>query len=368
MLSATDMPSMTLDDALATAEELRTWCQTEPSMSEYQPSATSALEVCVSATAHTGKNVSSLAVHAVKRTAALIQDGVGIPLSPERREGLDRFESTLDMIRRHIESLPQSGSKSQRVFSGLRFSRKCAHLKAELDRAYKALLEHLKKSPTLSSASRHESMLEIASLSTRFAGIACDVPVLNVLKPVLGMAALMCETAKTVNSNGAAATALAARARDVTNYVLDRAIELHADGQPTQEAFSTLKLTLEDIQAFLKVLQNRRKRAGSWLLAVKDKERFAELNSALDGALAVFSTNENVGTARLVRSNTQQLIALAVTVDRVEKDLKRNMTRGHSNITSAVQAPISEAQTHAGRITAFVPISFHQSHVSLFFF
>jgi hypothetical protein len=40
---------MALDEALAAAEERRTFCQTVPSMNAYQPLATSALEVCVSA-------------------------------------------------------------------------------------------------------------------------------------------------------------------------------------------------------------------------------------------------------------------------------------------------------------------------------
>jgi CMP-2-keto-3-deoxyoctulosonic acid synthetase len=100
---------MALDEALAAAEERRTFCQTVPSMNAYQPLATSALEVCVSATQvcllyfsratiatdrrqHTGKNTSLLAVHAVKRTAALIEAGVDIPMSPERRESLERFQ------------------------------------------------------------------------------------------------------------------------------------------------------------------------------------------------------------------------------------------------------------------------------------
>jgi hypothetical protein len=44
---------------------------------------------------------------------------------------------------------------------------------------------------------------------------------------------------------------------------------------------------LEEVQAFLEHLQGRR-RVTLWLLAAKDKERFAELNMALDRALAVF--------------------------------------------------------------------------------
>ncbi|KAJ7891783.1 hypothetical protein B0H13DRAFT_2039004 [Mycena leptocephala] len=166
------MPSMALDEALAAAEERRTFCQTVPSMNAYQPLATSALEVCVSATQHTGKNTSLLAVHAVKRTAALIEAGVDIPMSPERRESLERFE------RIHTQS-------GIRIFSSLTFRRKSAHLKAELDGVYKSLLHNRKNARC--STTQHDS-------------IACDVPVLNVLKPVVGMAALICETVKVVNS------------------------------------------------------------------------------------------------------------------------------------------------------------------------
>jgi len=225
-------------------------------------------------------------------------DGFGIPLSPERREGLDKFESILDMIRRLIESIPKPGSKSQSIFSGLRFRRESAQLKAELDRVYNGFLE---KHYPRSSASRHESILEIASLSTQAAGIALDLPVLNVLKPLVGMAALICDRAKTVNTNRTAAIALAVRAQEVTTYIVDRATELHADRQPDGEgAVMKLRHTLRDIQAFLKTLQNHRKRSASWLFAVSDKERFAKYNYALDEALSVFSTSEVIETAGLV--------------------------------------------------------------------
>jgi hypothetical protein len=120
--------------------------------------------------------------------------------------------STLDMIRRHIESIPEPGSKSQRIFSGLRFRRESAQLKAELDRVYDGLVSsahlpqlilvssffQLDKHHPRSSASRHESILEVVSLSTQAAGIALDLPVLNVLKSLVGMAALICHTAKVI--------------------------------------------------------------------------------------------------------------------------------------------------------------------------
>jgi hypothetical protein len=48
---------------------------------------------------------------------------------------------------------------------------------------------------------------------------------------------------------------------------------------------------LEQVQAFLESLQNRRLRIAAWVLAGNDKDRFAELNSALDKALVVFAVS-----------------------------------------------------------------------------
>jgi hypothetical protein len=41
---------------------------------------------------NTRKKASSLAAHAVKRTAVLIKNGADVPRSPEFLQGLERFE------------------------------------------------------------------------------------------------------------------------------------------------------------------------------------------------------------------------------------------------------------------------------------
>jgi hypothetical protein len=41
---------------------------------------------------NTRKKASSLAVHAVKKTATLIKNGADVPRSPEFLQGLERFE------------------------------------------------------------------------------------------------------------------------------------------------------------------------------------------------------------------------------------------------------------------------------------
>jgi hypothetical protein len=107
---------------------------------------------------NTRKKTSSLAVHAVKRTVTLIKNGADVPHSPEFLQGLERFEtcgsyllyfrhghnllpSALDMIRRHVESIPEQGTKPRKLsFSALAFLRESARLQAELDRNYKSLV------------------------------------------------------------------------------------------------------------------------------------------------------------------------------------------------------------------------------------
>ncbi|KAJ6562542.1 hypothetical protein B0H19DRAFT_99459 [Mycena capillaripes] len=128
-------------------------------------------------------------------------------------------------------------------------------------------------------------MIEIATIGTRAVSAICDIPGLNFLKPAVGMVGLICETAKTVNSNGVAARALASHAQDVTNSVVNRATALHGGKHGD---LTTLCRALDEVQGFLQLLRHR-PRIKSWIFAAKEQERFAELNSALERALAVFS-------------------------------------------------------------------------------
>jgi hypothetical protein len=60
-------------------------------------------------------------------------------------------------------------------------------------------LELSKKPTTLSSASQNECILEVAAFGVRAAGAVCDLPGINFLKPVFGMVAVICDTAKAYN-------------------------------------------------------------------------------------------------------------------------------------------------------------------------
>ncbi|KAJ7822422.1 hypothetical protein B0H13DRAFT_2681786 [Mycena leptocephala] len=313
------------------------------------------------------KKTSSLAVHAVKRTATLIKNGADVPRLPEFLQGLERFESTLDMIRRHVESIPEQGTKPRKLnFSALTFLRESARLKTELDRNYKTLLEISKKPTTLSSASRNECILEVATLGVRAAGAIYDLPGVNFLKPVFGMVAVICDTAKTVHGNRKAALALADHALNVTNLIVARTTTLYGEAGPENvHSLAPLCRALEQIQAFLEGLQNRRLRIAAWVLAGNDKDRFAELNSALDKALAIFASSEIIDTrAEILRHNAQPSANVLVTAHQVN-NVERSMTlvrRDLAALTVAVQ-PEHSPKSYSFRFQ-FYPIK----HVSHFFF
>ncbi|KAF7377610.1 hypothetical protein MSAN_00183800 [Mycena sanguinolenta] len=247
------VPSKLEEAALKNAERLREICQTTPSLKEYFRIAALAVEVCASATPDTRKKVSALALHAVERTENVIENKACISMSPQLKQTLNKFERHISIIQ---AAIPERGSKPPKF--GLEYHCESMILKAKLDRNYKDLAL---------AASRKEYILEIATISTRAASALCDIPApgLGFLKPIVGMAVVICETAKTVNGNREAAIALTRHAQDITSSVVERANKTLHD----PESVTTLRLTLEDIHAFLKLLQGR-KRLISWIFAAKE--------------------------------------------------------------------------------------------------
>ncbi|KAJ7786761.1 hypothetical protein B0H14DRAFT_3163679 [Mycena olivaceomarginata] len=351
--STAPMPSSKkLADAFTNAQRLQALCQTTTGLHAYQRIATLAVEfslallVWLSNAQDSQRKVAALVVYAAKRTDTLVNNGAGIPLSPEHRQVLDKFErhvpihregwriglnhlpNTLELIRRHIESVPERGTKPLKFrLATLAFFHHSRRLEAELDRVYHSLTSKAR------AASRNEYILEVATLSTRAASAICEIPLpgLSFLKPAVGMAALICDTAK-----------------DLTNSVVERARKTSPQAKSSGvDAVAPLVLTLEDVQAFSKRLQGRH-HAASWILAGKDKERFAELNAALDRALVVFCGSQSIAITAGVHGNIQDLAALVATVHRVEDGIKRTMAVVHSN-RAANTALVPET-------TAFVPI------------
>lgn len=119
------------------------------------------------------------------------------------------------MIIHHIQPITGHATGSPRPrFSSFHFLRESAHLKAELNRAYEHLVGTFafqsisiqSKCPQLQCSKQsaiaaafivpNDGALEVATLTTQAVGIVCEFPILNVLKPVALMAALICDRAR----------------------------------------------------------------------------------------------------------------------------------------------------------------------------
>ncbi|KAJ7682974.1 hypothetical protein B0H17DRAFT_1205401 [Mycena rosella] len=301
-------PTLALPQTVARAEALRTLCAA-PGMNAYQPIAASAVKVCSAAalaclpSANSGQmktqRTDKLAAYVVDQSSILINTMAHVPVSPDILKALEISKQKLDAIRRHIAQMP--GKKTTKFFADAKFRRDTKRLKAELENDLYAVFATAGK---MSGASRGDCVLELVSLGTRAAGALCEAPGLNFLKPMAGIAALICDSAKSVKSNCDAAIALAKHASSVTKCIVDRVPAIDAAATDTGDALEALKscvlrtiLALVDIQSHLLSLGRPRRRLAPWIFANREKERFAELSGALGKALAMFMASTLLRTA-----------------------------------------------------------------------
>ncbi|KAJ7741421.1 hypothetical protein DFH07DRAFT_57395 [Mycena maculata] len=194
--------------------------------------------------------------------------------------------------------MPKKSGKRDRLISAYKFGKETRRLKAELRTHLSGVLKRSAKPSAPSSISHGECILELVSMGSRAAGAICDIPVLNVLKPVVGVTTLICDTVKCVKGNREAALDLAAHANAVAKCIVDRAAGLgNTSDALDKEALAFFRLALENVHSYLTILKKPRGRLTSWVFANAERDRFARLNSALDKALALFSSTEIVSVA-----------------------------------------------------------------------
>ncbi|KAJ7176908.1 hypothetical protein C8R46DRAFT_1188606, partial [Mycena filopes] len=315
------MSSSIVVQASTRAKDLRTLCEKTPTKDVDLILVDSLIEMCNAATP-SRRLSSALVMHTVKLTESLLKRGVDPQLPPEVLLGLERFQSALLEIRSHVESIPAQRTKTGKLELSTRiaFRYKSAQLQAKLNSVHKTLMKLSAK--RRSSPSRSECILEVAAFTARAAGAIFELPVLSFMRPVPALAALICDTAKTVNSNRDAAIELADHARNVTNSVVARAADTGAEDEDLAE----LRLTLERIQEFLDALKHRRGRRGrvvSFLLAGKDKEQFAALDVALGRALEVFASSQTVSTVQIVRASSNEFAVVEAKMNSLEHEVKQ---------------------------------------------
>ncbi|KAJ7249952.1 hypothetical protein C8J57DRAFT_1723772 [Mycena rebaudengoi] len=177
-----------------------------------------------------------------------------------------------------------------------------------------------------------DNAVEILSVSLRASTVICEAPPHNCLKPIIGIAGLICETAKTAKSNRDTAEELAKHAIDVTSCVVDRALKNGIVQGTNEDAQNILKSALEDVHSHLIFLRKRR-RAMSWMLAAQEKDRFAQLNAGLDRALSFFTLDTVASTLEQLDGEMSQNFAA----------LRLQRTRSAGSEKTAWAVPLAHA-------------------------
>ncbi|KAF7374572.1 hypothetical protein MSAN_00341800 [Mycena sanguinolenta] len=304
---------MSLHDSTSRAESLCTQCATSPGMNVFQPIAVSAVEVCRAAQnlvqengTHTARmeKLAALIVHEAER--AITEMACATLQSPaETIQTLEPLEAKLDEIRRTIEHQPMRSKKSK-WFKDYTFDREIGRLKKELKALVNEPLKNTHKFPAAHSSGI--SYMEFANLTIRTASAVCDASVLNFLKPVVGIAQIISETAQTVKTNRKAALQLASHSSMVMRSIAEHAATI-GSAESNNRPLVVLSSVLSDIQLHLTDLQKsrRQRRITSWIMANKEKDRINGFNQRLDKALALFTSTNILSTHTEVREIVAQV-------------------------------------------------------------
>ncbi|KAJ7364478.1 hypothetical protein DFH08DRAFT_950054 [Mycena albidolilacea] len=277
-----------VDKSMSTAEDLSTWCSTTPGMNTFQSIAAAVVEVCRAANLVGTKNAQIIAAIVVDETKKVINRMAFLPPSPDNVQKLAPFQKQLEEIRRCIEEMP-TRSKSKVLMSHI-FDLETHRLKSELKRISKVLLDSIVR------ISEGECIMEVLSLSIDAVGAVCDAPVLNALKPILSIVAMICDRAKSMKSNHEAVLELAKHSRLVAKSIINHAATQDISTAGHVEALAALESALEDIRVYLTALQKPRHCLMSWIMVNYEKDRTVQLNRALDEALALFTSATAVST------------------------------------------------------------------------
>ncbi|KAF7374526.1 O-methylsterigmatocystin oxidoreductase [Mycena sanguinolenta] len=333
---------MTLDETTSRVESLSTQCATKPGMDLFQPITVSAPEVCRAAAApnliqgnynHSAR-MEKLAALVVNETERAV-NGLKTALpSSETLQDLTRIEANLDEMRRVLKHTPPRSKK------GKLFKPRNAPSRAGAQVSCKCTPESSGISPA-----------ELANLTIRTASAICEAPVLNFLKPVVGIAEIISETAQTVKANRKAAIELATHSGMVTKAIVEHATTLGlAASSPLVddlEALVALKSSwvLENIQLYLSDLQQplpRHRQITSWILANKEKDRIGQFSQGLDKALTLFIVLSSSTTKVLnTHAEVREIATLVRGNDFVEETVTQ--VRMNTDVLTAMQTDLATA-------------------------
>ncbi|KAK6996557.1 hypothetical protein R3P38DRAFT_1966804 [Favolaschia claudopus] len=303
--------SRNLDRITTRAADLCIWCSTIPNISQIQQLSETTLELCKAATSMRGNSqVEKLAAFVVENTEILASQALHVAMSPEIAQNLKLYAEKLDDIRRTLKRMALQRKPTVKWATGTILARKnpeLRRLKAEMKKLLHRIRLNaiIRKSSELKDISRSDCALEIVSLGTKTLSAISEAPGLNLLKPALGAVSIICDQTKLVRRNREAALELARHSSAVIQSIVNHTKAVHVSRSINTHAFEEVGLVgavLQDIQAYLATLKKPRRRLPTWIMADQEKDRISRLESALDKALALFTSVNALETHAALRN------------------------------------------------------------------
>ncbi|KAJ6491577.1 hypothetical protein DFH09DRAFT_1208111, partial [Mycena vulgaris] len=153
--------------------------------------------------------------------------------------------------------------------------------------------------PSNGAERRSVPALDTAALTAKTILIACDAPIVGVLKPFAGMADLVCQRAQTVGSNKEATASLEQKARHVADMIGQAVTRGSVVSNDLDEIVRTLdEIALYSDSVELPVTEsngkhnfatNLKHKFGTWISAPQEQDRIRSLDARLDAALNIFN-------------------------------------------------------------------------------
>ncbi|KAG8896668.1 hypothetical protein FRB99_008767, partial [Tulasnella sp. 403] len=178
------------------------------------------------------------------------------------------------------------------------------------------------------------SLTEVATLASRIAEKVCDVPALSVLKPVAGLAVLICEQVSLMRQNKEKGIEIAVRVATLLQVLAENMADDMEQGFSDDVAH--LESTLQQIMTGLKRLTKHRQAVWQLLLAQANRESLSRLDASLSDAISLFGVASQItigkSVARLLpsgdRSNER-----GMRVDSLTTSTTLHHTRSHWLLT-----------------------------------
>ncbi|KAG8896636.1 hypothetical protein FRB99_008788, partial [Tulasnella sp. 403] len=152
---------------------------------------------------------------------------------------------------------------------------------------------------------RRLCLTEALTLASRIAEKLCDVPALSMLKPVAGLAVLICEQVALMKQNKEMGIDIAVRVATILEVLaekvaddMEQALSLR-DDVARLESF-TKPRTLRQILAGLEKLAKRRRLIWRLFLAQANRESLSRLDASLSEAISLFGVASQITIAKSV--------------------------------------------------------------------